>query len=881
MIKLKKLITKPLKVINSNRIKEIQRLQMDLSCIAEDYDSVQIERTENNLMSAILRLSPLCKKENSTILNCVSRYFEVMYFKGRLILDSTTEYTSVFEFTNFFLNNRQFLLEIFYSKDLQKVIDSLIRMNLAIHRVQKANQIWDAYYSVFEYNYLAKLVYRVIISTCGSIKKEIITDLYQNVSVAYYKECKTIKKKAVFLRNLFLIIRRTGWECEEFDALIKDFQQRTINKCNGKIVETYSVLIQYNCYKDLVNDWINSIDTDSIKDRDQRAFHNLCNLTIERIKGNLRIKKQNSKSPGNTKDIYYRRMEFLNNLREREYRNKQLKDEIPELLRYYKDRCNESNDIAFRYKCNIAYHSIKNQFQPIQFWSDFEEAYEKVAKKTTKDCKPVQFFFVNEYSLVNGALALPFILTARKEGIQCHCTSPKLYLEEVDSMNPLYDVVGHISGDSDVEYYNLNDIDYNCIDIEHKKIMVHGMNVYQPIFEFVSRYQFTYNFNYDTDAWARARTHSLVKTYDRLFTYIESIEKIALSEGYQVYFLSNAPHIHNASAFRIFCEEKGYKNGLNYICISPGYDNYFANSTDPKTETITALNLTKNLNSRNSFLGTKEGFELYYENNRNRINEIRKKMDRHLNAQRGRDRQKELSEEKQIILNRLKEAHKDRKTIIVLNGKVIIDLAVKYTKGCVHSDMSEWITHAVSFAKQNPEKILLLIKPHPHENRSDLTLTSEKIDNLRSLIKCELGKNTIYLDNDMFKISELIPYMDLGMVWNGTSSLEFAAQGIKTLIADVWGHYDYPIGFVYPDSIEEYERFMLDPTKMVEPSDLADRAITFLEYMGSDSVRVPNFYTSTTAMNFHQRDSAINMEAVNNLVDHGDPVLEQLIYSCL
>jgi capsular polysaccharide export protein len=255
------------------------------------------------------------------------------------------------------------------------------------------------------------------------------------------------------------------------------------------------------------------------------------------------------------------------------------------------------------------------------------------------------------------------------------------------------------------------------------------------------------------------------------------------------------------------------------------------------------------------------------------MHEIREKMQVHLEAQRGRDRQRALSEEKSQVLERIQTAKADGKKILLLNGKVIIDLAVKYTKGCVHSDMSEWITHAVEFAGRHQDSVLLLVKPHPHENREDLTLTSEKIDNLRSLIRCDLNDATIYLDNDMFTNSELVPYMDVGLVWNGTSSLEFAAQGKKVLVADVWGHFDYPIGFVYPKTLAEYESYLLDPSLIEEPEDISDRAITFLEYMGSDDVRVVNAYSQTTLMNFNQFESTIDAEAVDRFVAQGDKAL--------
>lgn len=100
-------------------------------------------------------------------------------------------------------------------------------------------------------------------------------------------------------------------------------------------------------------------------------------------------------------------------------------------------------------------------------------------------------------------------------------------------------------------------------------------------------------------------------------------------------------------------------------------------------------------------------------------------------------------------------------------------------------------------------------------------------------------------------------------------------SGQKVLVADVQGHYDYPIGFVFPKTIEEYESYMLDPSLIKEREDISDRAITFLEYMGSDDVRIRNPYSQTTLTNFRQCESSVNAEAVDDFVRNGNEHLRQ------
>lgn len=880
MSKIKSLITAPIKKNNSKRISTINDLLFSLSEINDPEDISSRYEKEVELVRNIDRLSGLSRKENSSILQELQDYFIILFHKGRMMIDSAVESDSISLFSDYFLDNKSKVLDVFNKDELQKVILFLVTMNLSIHSVNKASRILEEYYEIFTYVYRARLIVRLMVTSCGYIDRKYVDDLYENVEQAY-NGCTTLSSKAEFINNVFQVEKNTGWECGCLDKIIHDLHKKLRRVYYSGFTTLYTTFLQFGCYPELADEWIKSIDKSKIPENQIKAFEVLTELLNRRTEGKRMSETARFKEPANTGSLAYKYDNIFYLLRQRTYSRSRLAADIEEALAHYKDHGNASDDTEARLKCGQMYFALKNLLSPVKFWADFEENYKKVASSAPDIDENVRFFFINEYSLVNGALSFPVIMGARKAGIRTWCITPSVSPEPFSEDDPFNDLEGFFSGDNDIRSVQFNDVDYDAVDIENKSIMVHGMNVYQPIFEFVTRYQFTYDYKYETDAWARSRTHFLMRTYDRLFTYIEKIEKVAAETGTKVYFVSHAPHIHNAAAFRIYCEEKGYRNGLEYICASPGYDNYFANSSDPKAATITTLNLTQNPDSRNAFLGTKEGFEKYYEKNRFRIDEVRRKMEKHLTAQRGRDRQEVLSEEKEKIVARLKKAKEDGKTIIVLNGKVIIDLAVKYTKGCVHSDMSEWITHAVRFAGEHPDEILLLIKPHPHENRADLTLTSEKIDDLRSLIKCELSDNTIYLDNDMFRISELVPYMDLGMVWNGTSSVEFAAQGIKTLIADEWGHLDYPIGFTHPGTIEEYESYMLDPSGMKIPEDLSDRAIVFLEYMGSEDVRIINPYSSTSAMNFHQYDSKINKDAVDDFIENGDPVLERRIKELL
>ena len=854
--------------------KTIARIKKNLSVLSALDDAGDCFPYEKQVMSDILIL-PKDKEKNNELLQPLHLYFMTLYPKGRLSLDESADNKSIEMFTDEFIAHPKLIKNRFYYIDLQKVILMLILANLSIHNVKHAEKLLDQYYVIFRERYKARMYVQILSCNCGKMSLKRIEDLFASCADAYEKECTILNYKADFVYHLYLLSSRTGVESPEFSGLLEDVCRRFSGMPSPVIIQLFREFCYNNEHIDLVRAYLDSLGESEYTKKYASEIDVLRVLCEGREQNAEKItRKRTGKGPAEAA-IGYKISRIRQNMADKDYDLGVLLTDIDNAVSHYRSVAEHATSLEDRLIANKDIYSLLLMRPEVNYWKAYRDNFKKVIPSETERVDDSVFIFINEHSLVNGAVTLPFLLEARRRGIPCYAFSPKIHLDSCSPEDDFYELYGWWNDGIDVGHYQDHDISGTEIDIPGRRIICRGMNIYQPVFEIISRYQFTYGFHYETDAWVRYKTNSLIKLFNTFFRYAENVEKWAISRGKKVYFISNAPHIHYAAAFRIYCEEKGFRNGLNYICTSPGYDNYFLNATDPRSETATALNLTRNLKSRNSFLGTSEGFERYYENNRWRLPEIREKMQKHLEAQRSRDRMRDSNEAKEETLRQIRQAKSEGRKILLLNGKVIVDLAVKYTKGCVHSDMREWITHAVDFANRNSDKVLLLIKPHPHEGRKDLIFTSEKIDDLSSLIDVDMGENVIYLDKDMFTNSELAPYMDLGLVWNGTSSLEFAAQGKKVLLADVWGHYDYPIGFVFPKTIEEYERYMLDPSLMKEREDIGDRAITFLEYMGSDDVRIQNLYSKTTLMNIHQFESSINAEAIDEFVRKGNEHLKE------
>lgn len=317
---------------------------------------------------------------------------------------------------------------------------------------------------------------------------------------------------------------------------------------------------------------------------------------------------------------------------------------------------------------------------------------------------------------------------------------------------------------------------------------------------------------------------------------------------------------------------------MNAICVRSGYDDYFLDSQE-KAATLTAINMTRHPDARTSLFGTREGFERYYDRNRENIEQIRARSRKWFESQRSKKFDSgNLEDEKkrEQFLKRIEEHKRKGGRVYMIIGKLVFDMGVKYTKGCAHDDLSHWATHTVEYLKNDPN-VLLLIKPHPHETRKAITMTDESVVCFRDVIKTDLSDNMIYLEGQLFRNIDLADLIDLGLTWNSTSTLELAAMGVRVIMGDEWGYKDYPIGFPRVNTIEEYEQFLRDPDSVKGVPDLQDRATMFLSYMGSEDINMKNIYTDFSTINYHLYDAKIHGDAVDRYIAEGDPRLERMM----
>ncbi len=122
----------------------------------------------------------------------------------------------------------------------------------------------------------------------------------------------------------------------------------------------------------------------------------------------------------------------------------------------------------------------------------------------------------------------------------------------------------------------------------------------------------------------------------------------------------------------------------------------------------------------------------------------------------------------------------DRKTAL-LASNVAWDLAA-LNKDIQFENMFDWVIKTAQFFEDN-KQWQLVIRVHPGETNMHIPETKEKVaDALLKFYGNELPDNIILIDsNDPVSTYDLLPFVDIGLVYTSTLGIEMAAKGIPVV----------------------------------------------------------------------------------------------------
>lgn len=295
------------------------------------------------------------------------------------------------------------------------------------------------------------------------------------------------------------------------------------------------------------------------------------------------------------------------------------------------------------------------------------------------------------------------------------------------------------------------------------------------------------------------------------------------------------------SLFRAYCDVHGDPEMFFHLAAANGYQNYFTNFATNVSQRFVLRNMTRSPHVRTPSFPIPENFERYYQQRQEQLPQIMERFAPITKVKRSTEGTSGRPPEADALDLRIQEWRARGGKVACAFGKVVCDIGAPFDGGPGHSSMKDWINHCIR-AVQGSDT-LLLIKPHPHElNNQIATFPTEYF---RDLIDEPLGENAVFLGHRWFDIHDMKDRMDLGLIYNGTTTVELGLLGIPCVLAGHYAPIDYPIGHFQPASREEFEACLrFEKTVEVAP-DLVERAAVWLDYMAND-----NF---TQSYRFHAR----------------------------
>ncbi|MEX0955334.1 MAG: hypothetical protein WDZ83_09005 [Rhizobiaceae bacterium] len=390
-----------------------------------------------------------------------------------------------------------------------------------------------------------------------------------------------------------------------------------------------------------------------------------------------------------------------------------------------------------------------------------------------------------------------------------------------------------------------------------------GINFFQPIRERMCTVLRRYTVDF-THPMARAVMQESIAMADMSLTVCMRIHEIAKRRGWSVRFLSGMSHYVPAAVYKLYCRAHRADVDMEYVAYVAAYEHYYSNMGNKVSSALSVQNLTASQGLRMPHRATKSNFDAWCASIPDRT-PILERIEKLIAYDRARIEQ---SPDAAAMMENIERHRAGGGKVICLFGKIPYDIGVDVEGGNAHSDMVDWIRHTVETVGRDLG-VMLLIKPHPNEVRKEIASPTETF---LDMVGDELPENVFKLKHRWFNVNELLPIMDLGLLWHGTAALELTAKGVPVIVCSTTGNTDFPIGLLQPSDRVDYERMLLAADRQSIPQDLRERAALMIEYLGSPSIMVPYNYGY---MPFLRRAvpgfPKWHMEKVEEYLTNGDP----------
>lgn len=414
---------------------------------------------------------------------------------------------------------------------------------------------------------------------------------------------------------------------------------------------------------------------------------------------------------------------------------------------------------------------------------------------------------------------------------------------------------------------NIKDIKNTwTIDWNNKKILSSDINFYQGFYEGLSCFARKYHIDINEGHVYNQFKNQLIRSDLILSLCLNIFEDLVIDQNMNVSFITANSHVTPFTIFRDFARAKDHSR-LGFINCSVAYESYFSNLGSKFSSSMCVTDMTLHPKLRAPFLARKDQFEPWYEKNKNNV-KYKEQADRLIKV----NRVGSLTNDKELeVIELIKRKKAEGCKIICAFGKIPVDLAVPFDGGAAHESMADWINHTVEVCSESTE-ILLLVKPHPHELKPQIAL--DLIGGFNELVEITSGDNVLFLGHRDINGHALAPYLDLALLYNGSSALELAAQGIPVMMSAYFGRYDYPVDLLYPTSRQQYRDFLLSLKYPIPSLEVREKSAYLMSYLGTSEISIKNDYALRQLTNDKIGSPKWRTKRINEFLSSGDPEMK-------
>jgi hypothetical protein len=286
---------------------------------------------------------------------------------------------------------------------------------------------------------------------------------------------------------------------------------------------------------------------------------------------------------------------------------------------------------------------------------------------------------------------------------------------------------------------------------------------------------------------------------------------------------------------RYYCQAKGDPEHFFNLHAANGYQNYFTNFSTNISERFVLRNTTRHPGARSASLPVPENFDRYFHENRHKAPEFLTHYQDVTRVRRSTGTQITRPPEAIEAAQRIADWRANGGKVACAFGKVVCDSGVPVDGGPIHRNMQDWVNHCVQIVADT--RTLLLIKPHPHEMNNQIATFPTEF--FTDLVTQPMGANVMVLGHRWFDLFDTAEMIDLGLVYNGTTTVELGLLGVPCLLSGYFAPIDYPIGQIEAKDRAEFESYLRFEKPAIPAPDIRERAAVWLHYMNSPDFALP------------------------------------------